>query len=749
MPSREFETNLPGGGGQLTSHCSCGRIHFVTGDAFGGYEEGETPWMVSRVGPGSDDVEPLVTVEEGLFDEEPVETCRICGCTDEHGCQMGFGDETQMRAFIRRYATAEQAPSLLGMVGKIHFRPPPSPPEDCAPGEEPEEPEDEMVGIPCWWFADNLCVPCIAELDQAMGVLGLKDGDDEPMSLAGAIEIKSAYTCFPDGHHPLPHFRDMSTWTAPEDRSVEEVLHELPALLEEWATERGEHSMGDEAQEFGGGPFEHAPEGYGADDPPEHWSSIELGTADPCALCKHPAHYPRQCAGPEHEGKLDWGCECEYGHEEGDTKRSIGHMLDLLRVCRTYSYATGRKPTRSAMLAMIDDSSATLDALLELLKKEGQPLELAETDTPPLKLRPMVWIYDDAGVKVGYVLRLENDLAHGELTGNLGRLDLKDTTPITLRCIVRPAKGRVQCSVRPNDGPPVIGFVDWPKSLERPASIEVPDCVALTTEIITALLLTIPGEVKCVACHGTGEACSRCNGSTREDARRTKDGGFFCNRCFRTITRHQLLSSLEKYAASGFITCPGCGVCYHAHETELPGVDIHWWSDLSSVYGAIRSRPGKTWGVDDELLPYLRNYPRIVGERMRDLLKELERKGKIEIDRERHGWRDAKGLKLRDPACVKKGEHLKKGWCRCDMYLPIGKTCAGCAHIKRCTWLISVNPENTTCDWSPSRYLEPHEFQAGIDGACKVCKQVDRSIAHVAWIAAQGGEVAADQEEEL
>jgi len=44
-----------------------------------------------------------------------------------------------------------------------------------------------------------------------------------------------------------------------------------------------------------------------------------------------------------------------------------------------------------------------------------------------------------------------------------------------------------------------------------------------------------------------------------------------------------------------------------------------------------------------------------------------------------------------------------------DMKLPEGKTCGDCAHLDWCKTFISVNPANTHCDWSPSRFL----LQAG------------------------------------
>lgn len=37
--------------------------------------------------------------------------------------------------------------------------------------------------------------------------------------------------------------------------------------------------------------------------------------------------------------------------------------------------------------------------------------------------------------------------------------------------------------------------------------------------------------------------------------------------------------------------------------------------------------------------------------------------------------------------------------------LPPGKTCFHCKHFFRCTWLVLCQPENTKCDWSPSRFV--------------------------------------------
>lgn len=39
------------------------------------------------------------------------------------------------------------------------------------------------------------------------------------------------------------------------------------------------------------------------------------------------------------------------------------------------------------------------------------------------------------------------------------------------------------------------------------------------------------------------------------------------------------------------------------------------------------------------------------------------------------------------------------------MELPEGKTCADCAHCKRCCAIYGHIPADEVCDWYPSRYL--------------------------------------------
>ena len=45
-----------------------------------------------------------------------------------------------------------------------------------------------------------------------------------------------------------------------------------------------------------------------------------------------------------------------------------------------------------------------------------------------------------------------------------------------------------------------------------------------------------------------------------------------------------------------------------------------------------------------------------------------------------------------------------------DMKLPEGKSCINCIHWLRCKGLIfTLEPESTSCDWSPSRFKESPE----------------------------------------
>jgi hypothetical protein len=36
--------------------------------------------------------------------------------------------------------------------------------------------------------------------------------------------------------------------------------------------------------------------------------------------------------------------------------------------------------------------------------------------------------------------------------------------------------------------------------------------------------------------------------------------------------------------------------------------------------------------------------------------------------------------------------------------IPDGKTCNDCRHYERCRWLLSREPTETKCDWTPSRF---------------------------------------------
>ena len=41
-----------------------------------------------------------------------------------------------------------------------------------------------------------------------------------------------------------------------------------------------------------------------------------------------------------------------------------------------------------------------------------------------------------------------------------------------------------------------------------------------------------------------------------------------------------------------------------------------------------------------------------------------------------------------------------------DMELPKQMTCRHCAYFMRCVRLFNCKPNNTECDWSPSRFTE-------------------------------------------
>jgi len=41
-----------------------------------------------------------------------------------------------------------------------------------------------------------------------------------------------------------------------------------------------------------------------------------------------------------------------------------------------------------------------------------------------------------------------------------------------------------------------------------------------------------------------------------------------------------------------------------------------------------------------------------------------------------------------------------------DMKLPEGKTAESCGHFARCSMMFGCEKHHTTCDFSPSRYIE-------------------------------------------
>lgn len=46
------------------------------------------------------------------------------------------------------------------------------------------------------------------------------------------------------------------------------------------------------------------------------------------------------------------------------------------------------------------------------------------------------------------------------------------------------------------------------------------------------------------------------------------------------------------------------------------------------------------------------------------------------------------------------------------MELPAGKTCADCAHCKRCCSIFGHIPADEVCDWYPSRFVQTKEGAA-------------------------------------
>ena len=50
------------------------------------------------------------------------------------------------------------------------------------------------------------------------------------------------------------------------------------------------------------------------------------------------------------------------------------------------------------------------------------------------------------------------------------------------------------------------------------------------------------------------------------------------------------------------------------------------------------------------------------------------------------------------------------------MYLPKGKTCADCVHVKWCAAVYGAKPENTSCDFEPIRFVDRVELGGRLNG---------------------------------
>lgn len=47
--------------------------------------------------------------------------------------------------------------------------------------------------------------------------------------------------------------------------------------------------------------------------------------------------------------------------------------------------------------------------------------------------------------------------------------------------------------------------------------------------------------------------------------------------------------------------------------------------------------------------------------------------------------------------------------CKESMELPKGKTCSDCIYYSWCIKLFGCDPNNTTCDWAPSRFIQKRD----------------------------------------
>lgn len=61
------------------------------------------------------------------------------------------------------------------------------------------------------------------------------------------------------------------------------------------------------------------------------------------------------------------------------------------------------------------------------------------------------------------------------------------------------------------------------------------------------------------------------------------------------------------------------------------------------------------------------------------------------------------------------------------MKLPEGKTCADCAHFKRCVALFQCPSDNEECDWAPSRFRDVSPAATLNDPASTCARCVERN----------------------
>jgi hypothetical protein len=76
-----------------------------------------------------------------------------------------------------------------------------------------------------------------------------------------------------------------------------------------------------------------------------------------------------------------------------------------------------------------------------------------------------------------------------------------------------------------------------------------------------------------------------------------------------------------------------------------------------------------------------------------------------------------------------------------DMVLPAGKTCADCAHFRRCNAMFGHIAADEVCDWAPSRFRQiPAEWGIAkrLDELMRAHREDGREISYADLLAVKG-----------